>query len=205
MFTVSKTRGRFARLCVQIDVKLLITTVIIRKLEQPVSYERIHKLCFGCGRMGHRKERCSYITRQEPLSKEARMEVVDGVGARSHEDCDPISPRTDVGPSGEVHETVQEIVHEGTYGPWVMVARRKNETKTQRSGGSPPGQKNVMIGNFNGNFDIEEVDRQGVGRAEITNGPVRESKRKLSPPRILDRAQLENLIQKIGKEVTKQA
>lgn len=40
MFTATKTRGRFARLCVQIDVeKPLVTAVMIGKLEQTVSYE----------------------------------------------------------------------------------------------------------------------------------------------------------------------
>lgn len=63
-------------------------------------------------------------------SKEARIEIAYGMRVRSHEGCDPNSPRTEVGPSGEVHDIVQEIVHEGTYGPWVMVARRKNGTKT---------------------------------------------------------------------------
>nr|POF21017.1 hypothetical protein CFP56_57723 [Quercus suber] len=110
------------------------------------------------------------------------MEVADCVGARPHEDCDPNSPRTDVGPSGEVHETVQEIVHEGTYDLWVMVARRKNGTKTHRSRRSPLGQKNVMTRNFNDNFDMKGVDKQGVGRAEITNGSMRE---KLNDSRFL--------------------
>ena len=52
--TVSETRGRFARLCVQIDVtKPLMTSIFIGKFEQSVSYEGIHRLCFDCGRVGH--------------------------------------------------------------------------------------------------------------------------------------------------------
>lgn len=60
-FTASETRGRFARLCVQIDMeKPLVTIVMIGKLQQPIRYEGMHKLCFGCGRMGRRKESCPY-------------------------------------------------------------------------------------------------------------------------------------------------
>ena len=52
--TASETRGRFARLCVQVDVnKPLATAILIGKFEQPICYEGIHKLCFVCGRMGH--------------------------------------------------------------------------------------------------------------------------------------------------------
>ena len=49
-FTASETRGRFARICVQVDVeKPLATVVMIGRLEQLICYERIHKMCFGCG------------------------------------------------------------------------------------------------------------------------------------------------------------
>ena len=63
-FTASESRGRFARLCIQIDVdKPLITTILIGKLEEPILYEGIQRLCFGCGRVGHRRESCPYIIR----------------------------------------------------------------------------------------------------------------------------------------------
>ena len=49
-FTASETRGRFARICVQVDVeKPLATAIMIGRLEQQICYEGIHKMCFGCG------------------------------------------------------------------------------------------------------------------------------------------------------------
>ena len=69
--TTSEARGRFARICVQIDeYKPLVTTVLIGRFEQPVCYEGIQKLCFDCGRMGHRKESCPYTIYQDTLPRE---------------------------------------------------------------------------------------------------------------------------------------
>ena len=74
--TASESKGRFARLCVQVDVeKPLVMAILIGKREQPVCYEGIHKLCFKCGRIGHRKELCPYaICQPSTLSKEVRSE-----------------------------------------------------------------------------------------------------------------------------------
>nr|POE73423.1 hypothetical protein CFP56_08726 [Quercus suber] len=63
-FTASKSRGRFVRLCIQVDVeKPLVTAILIGKHEQSISYKGIQKLCFGYGRLGHRHEACLYVIR----------------------------------------------------------------------------------------------------------------------------------------------
>ena len=55
--TAMEARGKYARLCIQVDAnKPLINTVLIGKFEQAVVYEGINKLCFVCGRIGHKKE-----------------------------------------------------------------------------------------------------------------------------------------------------
>ena len=119
-----EARGRYARLCVQLDVnKPFITSVQIGEFEQSVSYEGIQRLCFSCGRLGHRKEACPYSIR-------------------------PVSPPPEPPPShdkeGERVEIPQEVRgtdtsgnyqtdnapgQEDTYGPWMVVARRKNGSK----------------------------------------------------------------------------
>lgn len=68
--TAMEARGKYARLCVQIDVnKPLINTILIGRFEQAVVYEGIQKLCFSCGRIGHRKEACPYTIRKKELSE----------------------------------------------------------------------------------------------------------------------------------------
>ena len=75
--TALESRGRYARICVQINVeKPLITTLLIGNFEQPIIYEGIHKLCFSCGRIEHRKEACPHIIRPaQPPCKEETEEV----------------------------------------------------------------------------------------------------------------------------------
>ena len=135
-FTAFESRGRFARLCIQIDVdKPLITTILLGKLEQLILYEGIQRFCFGCGRVGHRRESYPYIIRQETPCKAAMEDESDLGGANSHDMCDSDKQRTKVGTTNVRHDIEQDSTHEGVYGPWVVVTRRKNGTKSQRSGG----------------------------------------------------------------------
>ena len=60
-YTALEARGRYARICVQIDVeKPLITALLIGNIEQPVIYEGIQKMCFSCGQIGHWREVCPH-------------------------------------------------------------------------------------------------------------------------------------------------
>ena len=143
-FTATESRGKFARLCIQVDVdKSLITTVMIGKLQQTVTYEGIHNLCFECGRMGHKREACPFVIRPVPPCEEAEKGGAGDRGASTHVVHDADSAKINLGPHGK-DNVVQEDVHKGLYGPWVVMARRKKETKFQRSGGSLPGHGFAM-------------------------------------------------------------
>ena len=87
--TALEARGRYARICVQIDVeKPLITALLIGNFEQPVNYEGIHKRCFSCGRIGHQKEDCPHIIRpvQPPTrEEEEEVEMVQGSPRERHD------------------------------------------------------------------------------------------------------------------------
>lgn len=52
--TAIEARGRYARLCVQVDIdKPLIYTILIGRFQQLIVYEGIGKLCFSCGRVSY--------------------------------------------------------------------------------------------------------------------------------------------------------
>ena len=79
-YTAMEARGRYARLCIQLDVtKPLINSVLIVRFEQPMVYEGIHKLCFSCGRLGHRKESCPLtVKKPKPPVEGGPMSVGKG-------------------------------------------------------------------------------------------------------------------------------
>ena len=73
--TASRIRGRFACICVQVNLdKPLAKSITIGKRTQTILYEGINSLCFSCCRIGHRKEECPYtikeIHKETTLSQE---------------------------------------------------------------------------------------------------------------------------------------
>lgn len=58
--TAQQARGRFARLCVEIDLnKLLKTYIRTKKKMVQVRVQRTYMVCFDCGLFGHTKEGCT--------------------------------------------------------------------------------------------------------------------------------------------------
>ncbi|KAI8549924.1 hypothetical protein RHMOL_Rhmol06G0063000 [Rhododendron molle] len=54
-------RGKYARVCVEIDLnKPLKSRIYIEGKIYRIEYEHIPIMCFGCGRVGHRRDQCSW-------------------------------------------------------------------------------------------------------------------------------------------------
>jgi hypothetical protein len=106
--TAAGTRGRFERLCIQLDIdKPLARTVRVGKTRLVVIYEGVGLLCFHCGKIGHRWEWCPNLAPEETEK----------------------SPVNDQSRSG-----MEEDNKLKGFGPWMLVTRRKRQTKP--AGGS---------------------------------------------------------------------
>ena len=90
--------------------------------------------------MGHRKKSCPYVVRSVLPCKEAELRGASDKGASSHVVRAANNTEVEVGLYGKEHDAVRENVHEGSYGPWMVMACKKNGTKTQRSGEFLPDQ-----------------------------------------------------------------
>ena len=137
----TETKGKFARICVQIDVnKPLVTAILIGKFEQSICYEGIQKLCFGCGRVGHRKESCPYIIRQKSSSERTEVRAEGSVPSSPCETHVPNKVQKGQGSNESVSRSTKEEATDGTYGPWVVVTHRRNGTKNLMNGGASMDQ-----------------------------------------------------------------
>ncbi|XP_016200154.1 uncharacterized protein LOC107641164 [Arachis ipaensis] len=77
------SRGRFARICVEIDLSIkLIPKISVLGNTLNIEYEGLHLICFNCGVYGHRSELCGEASviredHQAEVAKEKQV-VFDG-------------------------------------------------------------------------------------------------------------------------------
>lgn len=111
-------RGRFGRLCVDVDItKSLLTMFKLKKIIRRIEYKGIHLVCFECGVVRHKKEECTKI-KPENVSREGQV----------------AGDQDDVAVNGEAHcrkvqitkDTPLEINREETFGPWIIAQKKEN-------------------------------------------------------------------------------
>ncbi|GLT29389.1 hypothetical protein SLA2020_042610 [Shorea laevis] len=64
--TLLATRGKFARVCVEVDLNQPLPSSVDLDLEGlpqsliSIEFEGLHKICFHCGEFGHAEDHCRY-------------------------------------------------------------------------------------------------------------------------------------------------
>ncbi|MBA0787425.1 hypothetical protein Gotri_006751, partial [Gossypium trilobum] len=117
MNTDSRTRGRFARLVVYVDLeKPLVSHILINGHKQNVEYESLSTICFHCGRYGHVENSCPFKNSETPSEKENTPSEM----------------------ASEFQNTtkVDAEKEHGNFGPWMIVekkSRRKIRDNAQNS------------------------------------------------------------------------
>ncbi|CAN1176765.1 hypothetical protein LINPERHAP2_LOCUS32719 [Linum perenne] len=70
--TSEGARGRYARLCMEVDVtKPLLGKYMIEDKELFIEYESLANICFSCGVYGHKEELCLLKTPSHPETSQA--------------------------------------------------------------------------------------------------------------------------------------
>ena len=167
----SNVRGRFARICVQVNLdKPLIYSIQIGKMVQKVQYEGLNSLCFDCGRMGHRKKSCTYTIKEQP-------------GKDSQQSCPVnVSPSQDsaeanlCSTSADKPTSPSSTSSDKMYGEWMVVSRRKGKARQ--------APRSVPLENVSGNVVTSKVTNITVEPFADVQTSHSEGKRKILGPTI---------------------
>ncbi|KAL7184074.1 hypothetical protein ACSBR2_026279 [Camellia fascicularis] len=115
--TAMAARGKYARVCIEMDLrKPLISHITIGRYHYIVEYEHLHLLCFSCGRVGHRKEKCFEFPVMQPEKTTQNVTV-----SQSDTDTGPGTSK----PTGPKMKEVCTEAETGGYGPWTLVTTKR--------------------------------------------------------------------------------
>ncbi|XP_061352346.1 uncharacterized protein LOC133297248 [Gastrolobium bilobum] len=119
--TTSLSRGRFARICVELDLtKPLSAEYKLEGRIKQVEYEGLHLVCYSCGQYDHRSEMCpnkSHTVNAEPSQDQISKDQEEGVD-------------TTMIPSF----SSEDIDKDNSNGPWMLVNRQQRSNRTSDSG-----------------------------------------------------------------------
>lgn len=120
--TESATRGKYARMCVEVDLsKPLLSRYNLEDKVRTIEYEGIHMVCFECGYFGHRMEDCE-------VWKAKLTRVVDNSKLREGVQSPNMVEDNLEKADGQGRENDQQM-----YGPW-MIARRQKRGRKSKTG-----------------------------------------------------------------------
>nr|POF23677.1 uncharacterized protein CFP56_77213 [Quercus suber] len=154
--TANGERGRFARLCVQVNLdKPLVRKLYLGKIAQCVLYEGISSLCFSCGRIGHKVEVCPYTIKEH--TKEQRT---DG-SVEQNEMQNYI----------KADEKKDKEKSQQEYGEWMVVNRRKNFNRARP-------RQSVQGKSFSAEVQLTQTAFAATAEPSVVSQSRREGKRK---------------------------
>ncbi|CAL1407999.1 unnamed protein product [Linum trigynum] len=121
--TANDSRGNYARICVEIDLrKRLISKYKIKRRVRRVEYEGLHMVCFGCGHYGHLENAFPLKEVNENLTPEEKTKQ-----------------NTTQNPKQEIRPELLE-----DFGSWMIATRNRRKTKqhtTQKVGKDGKGKE----------------------------------------------------------------
>ncbi|KAK9118330.1 hypothetical protein Scep_016423 [Stephania cephalantha] len=120
--------GKFARINIEVDLlQPLVPTLFVRDMEVSMVYEGPHKVCFGCGRLGHRQTDCSNET-LDKLMKEGRAPMEKGEEAH----MEVHSQDTSHPPRPSPSDVFLQAEEAPSFRPW-MIGQCRERPKPRRT------------------------------------------------------------------------
>ncbi|XP_020238357.1 uncharacterized protein LOC109817506 [Cajanus cajan] len=152
--TLNMTRGRFARVCVEINLnEPVVGRFFLNGVWYNVEYEGLHLLCSSCGCYGHVLRNCPHATRPEPTAH--------GVGEQEVTEQQSHSSVSSASAGEQSAPHVRGEIAPDPHGDWLIVKWRNRKHNLGKS------FSNGRSSSHNGTTDIKELDR------DIPNYPTK--------------------------------
>ncbi|EOA22310.1 hypothetical protein CARUB_v10002911mg [Capsella rubella] len=147
--TMNLTRARFARVCVEVNLKMpLKGTVMINEERYYVSYEGLSTICSGCGLYGHLVHSCPQAAKERPPEQSTQVGNQNG----SSQTVDGFQP---VRRGGRRPETTRE--GSNFLGNRETVQKRQNIREVQRRKENPDVPVKNSFGRLVDDLEDSEV------------------------------------------------
>ncbi|KAF9685155.1 hypothetical protein SADUNF_Sadunf03G0025000 [Salix dunnii] len=204
--TMSQSRGKFARICVELDISKPLTPFIeVEGRTYGVVYEGIQVICFECGHYGHGRDNC-------PLKENAKTQASEAVEAETMKNATGLdksaveienlrATRTDQ-VLGDAVNTDNNVIEENSpslHGQWMLLKREKNKKKYSAEVGNVHVEKKKQL-STGSRFTILEVDgNRGDAFKDATNANqksptgVKKATRNLDPKRSSGKGKLPSM------------
>lgn len=170
-------RGKFARVCVEIDLtKPVVGKIWLNGHWYQVQYEGLHLICASCGCYGHLARNCEKNQAYKPA--DASIAIVSGADAagpppnpfRLLQNVDAI--KNDQVNSSRANPVSQPVVQydleKDIHGGWMTVTRKKKPPRNQN-------RKDANNG-FEGLRNVIDQSNEEIARNKMVQVPTREGK-----------------------------
>ncbi|XVF28970.1 hypothetical protein REPUB_Repub15cG0079400 [Reevesia pubescens] len=144
--TALATRGKFARICVEVNLqKPLVSKIRVGKYLQRIEYEGLHTVCFHCGIVGHRSDNClEHLTEKAAAARDRKTtttevtvengDVITGIGGDYHANFSNSVDGDNVG--------------RDNFGPWMLVQRKNRKPQFLADKGRDSNDNNGIDNRF---------------------------------------------------------
>jgi hypothetical protein len=129
--TIDASRGKFARICIEIDLSLpVVGQIWFRDRWFHVEYEGLHLLCKNCGKYGHVAKNCSLA--EEEKSKptiSVTGEKASPLEATVQSNMNSVQQKTNPGGDNQGNKSATSC-----YGDWLVVSKPKRNNFRKNNG-----------------------------------------------------------------------
>ncbi|KAL4305453.1 uncharacterized protein DS421_16g533350 [Arachis hypogaea] len=118
------SRGRFARICVEIDLsKKLVPRISVLGSMLNIEYEGLHLICFNCGKYGHKSELCNKAQNGDEFQMENILaSEPEGEATNQSSPTDNSNNHANQG-APISQQTIPNNHDPPEFGPWMIVKR----------------------------------------------------------------------------------